>query len=265
MTCYSISDAPISGPDFKVLDEAPNRFVLGFSFGFPVAEPLFLPRVVRDSQGQLVATPPEPHVLPKVLQQKNKRPLNDVMFGGGSTIVSRKFREAVEEFDHGQHQFFPVSLLQKDGSPHDGDWFFLNIVGRIPCLIPKGPLKTGWSKYPRTRAHYLNNGLNEPRYDSLDPDTCMVSRPAVAGRHLWQSWIFSNPTWICSAPLFQRLKEVCRSGRADGDHWDILGLWINPIDETDEPWDAKKYAKPWIEWALSYPEEVELLGYQRFL
>lgn len=244
ITCYSISHAPISGPEFDVPDEAPDRLRLGFSWGFPVTEP---------------------DRLPKTAKQTNTRPLNDVMFVGGSTVVSSKFRQAVEEFDPGQHQFFPITLLKKDGTLHEGDWFILNICGRIPSLIPKGPLKTAWSKYPATRAYYLKNGLNEPHYGSLVYDTCLVSRPAVAGRHLWQSWVFSNPTWICSGSLFQRLKEVCRGGRSVGDHWDILGLWINKIDETDEPWNTAKYAAPWLEWALAHPDEVELLGYQRFL
>lgn len=265
MTCYSISIAPISDPAFVVRDEPDDMLRLGFSWGFPISETLFLPKVVRDPQGQLFTMPVVPHFLPRVAQQTNKRPLNDVMYAGGSTVVSSKFRQAVEEFDPGQHQFFPIRLLKKDGTPHEGDWFILNIIGRIPCLIPNGPLKTGWSKYPPTRARYLNNGLNEPHYGSLDPDTCRVSRPAMAGRHLWQSWVFSNPKWICSEPLFLRLKEVCRGGRADGDYWDILGLWVNKIEETDEPWDTAKYAAPWLDWALAHPEEVELLDYQDFL
>ncbi len=243
MTYYSLASAPIESAGFKWLHEPENMYGWSISAGVPVKDLTRLPTAAR---------------------QKNTRPLYDFMPVPGLHMVSGAFRQAVEEFEPGQHQFFPVALQKMDGSPHDGTWFILNICGRIPCLIPKEPLKYGWGA-PERGAGELSGGYQEPYYSSLDHRECMVSKPAAGNRHLWGSWVFRRPKWICSEPLFLRLKELCRGGRASGENWDILGLEINPIDETDEPWKASIHAPVWYDWAMAHPEEVERLGYGKFL
>jgi hypothetical protein len=54
---------------------------------------------------------------------------------GGGTLVSARFKDAVEALETGQHQFFPLVVEGKDGKPLEQEYFVFNIVGRIEAII----------------------------------------------------------------------------------------------------------------------------------
>lgn len=244
MAYYSMNGAPIDSARFEFLEAPPDTLLIGFSFGVPIKDTTRLPKAMR---------------------QMDTKKLHDVMPVPGMYSVSGNFRQAVEEFEPGQHQFFPIECYQKDGSRHEGDWYILNICVRLPVLIPTIPLLPVPMRTASEKVWEFGIGAGEPFYGSLDHDTCLVSKPATEGRHLFGTRVYSRPEWICSEPLYQRLKELCRGGRASGEKWEVLGLEFEPIAETEEPWNAAKHAPFWHDWALNRPEEVKRMGYQAYV
>lgn len=84
-----------------------------------------------DMTADIRAKVPE-EMFPKVLVASNNETFTD--FDGGSGfgyIVSQAFRDAVERFDKGVHQFIPVEIRRKDGGLHDKRPFYFLRVTRL--------------------------------------------------------------------------------------------------------------------------------------
>ena len=70
--------------------------------------------------------------MPKRLRIKKGKQIFDwLTVRGGGTLVSSAFNDAVEEIEPGQHQFFPVSVIDKADVPCPESYFIFNIVGGL--------------------------------------------------------------------------------------------------------------------------------------
>ena len=84
-----------------------------------------------DMTADIRAKVPE-EMFPPVLVASNNQEFTD--FEGGYSkgfIVSQAFRDAVERFDAGVHQFIPVEIRRKDGGLHDKRPFYFLRVTRL--------------------------------------------------------------------------------------------------------------------------------------
>jgi hypothetical protein len=90
-----------------------------------------LPPPSIDHTADIRAQVPE-EMYPKVLVASNNNPLDDLDGGyGHGYIVSQAFRDAIETFDKGVHQFIPVEIHRKDGALQDKSPFYILRVTRL--------------------------------------------------------------------------------------------------------------------------------------
>jgi hypothetical protein len=101
-----------------------------------------------------------------------------VQISGGARAVCDEFRAMVEALEPGVHQFFPVELLRKDGSPVilGREWFLLNICNRVDAVVVERS-NIYWEEKPGGRR------VMHPR---RQPPGLVLRRSAIAGRHLWR-------------------------------------------------------------------------------
>ena len=117
---------------------------------------------------------------------------------------SAEFREVVEAFEPGLHQFFPITIRRPNGSPIErldgrevgpGQYFILNALAHIDallageCIGPRGERRQSVGEVQR-----------------YTDDLC-VSREAIAGRHLWLQQRFAAAHLFVSDPLLAALRE----------------------------------------------------------
>jgi hypothetical protein len=112
--------------------------------------------------------------------------LSDTFSVCGRWGVSAEFRAAVEALEPGLHQFFPITIRRPKGGPilrPDGreagpdEFFLINCLSVVDCVIPE--LCSGLvaaKRQPNGRVFFSSRESN-----------LVVSRAAVAGRHLWHS------------------------------------------------------------------------------
>lgn len=90
-----------------------------------------LPPPPSDNTADVRAQVPE-EMFPPLLVASNNETFTDFDGGGvGGYIVSQAFRDAVETFDKGVHQFVPVEIRRKDGGLHDKRPFYILRVTRL--------------------------------------------------------------------------------------------------------------------------------------
>lgn len=82
------------------------------------------------SQG-LPVTPD--HLPSKVKIDGPKRSLTDFLMSHSVFLVSSRFRSVVEELEPNRHQFIPVDLIWRDGSPA-GVFFWFYPCARVDCM-----------------------------------------------------------------------------------------------------------------------------------
>ena len=156
-----------------------------------------LPPPPVDMTAGVRARVPE-EMFPPVLVSSN----NDVFpdFAGGygwGTLVSQAFRDAVETFDMGVHQFVPVEILRKNGGQQDKRPFYILRVTRFLDTVnvaasPNLPIVGGNIKNEpitdRTPFH-LNRGNFAVFADRIqgvglwrdvkDPESCILASQAL--------------------------------------------------------------------------------------
>ena len=134
--------------------------------------------------------------------------------------VCQDFRDAVEELEPGVHRFFPVALRLRSCELSEQRYFFLNIHHQFDAvLVRHSDWAWRWSAgkkiFPRERKTFL-----PPMGTRLG-----LSKPEIAGRHLWTGKEMLHPFFFISDELYERVK-ACRP----------LGLDIHHCEEYDEPW-----------------------------
>lgn len=205
---------------------------------------------------------PDNAPLPTSATQRDKEPLADLFSMPGLNAVSQAFKDAVEDLDPGVHQFWPINLKRKDGTPYEDRYYILNIAQSFPAIIMDEPDKEDWRVYEGGE----RNG--EPHVLRLS-GTGRVSLPATRGRHLWLSEITSCVPYYCTDAMMARLRSTMTGLKIDNQYekHEYLIKFLNArhIPETDDPWIAEEQARPWLDWAKSHPEKAarllkEILG-----
>lgn len=206
-----------STPQFKFDDEEkfgkPGDKAFGLSLGFWV----------------------DPTKIPVSAQQTTKKRVPDVFPMPGCNAVSQRFKDLVDEFESGIHQFFPVKLRSKSGFPLQGNYYVFNCMTSVDTVLVK---ESGfkWSKFEE---------INKPRIDISRDKDIALSRTAIGACHLWKG-IYLQPTGsgvFCSDAFEKALKKN-----------KIRFLKQNYCREIDVPWRPQENIQPALDWEAEHGE-----------
>ncbi|GAB5509850.1 MAG: hypothetical protein Rhims3KO_12510 [Hyphomicrobiales bacterium] len=206
---------PHAGRHFDFEGEVTNAGAFGLSAGEPIYWPM-----------------PE-----KARALTRYKSMPDVFPLPGVNGVNGRFRDLVEEFEPGLHEFFPLTLVWEDGSPIEGDWFIFNCTVSVDTLFPE---KSGaeWSLT-----------VNGRPYNSLRPNRDWVlSRPAIGGRHLWCGKRIQHGGGVyCSDVFYEELKRR-----------KIKFIAAKHCAEIDEPWVAEDNVDRQLAWEKTYLKNIDV-------
>ena len=88
--------------------------------------------------------------------------------------VSRRFKDIIETFEPGVHQFFPIRLLRKNGEPFEGEYFLLNIRVAIVALdLARSELN--WTEDEEDRIPHISYS-----------GRIVLDKGPIEGHHLWR-------------------------------------------------------------------------------
>ena len=78
----------------------------------------------------------DPARVPTYAREKTRnKKLYDIFSMPGLNGVSQRFRDLVEEFEPGVHQFFPLQLSRRDGTPIEGNHYVFNCFVRADTVL----------------------------------------------------------------------------------------------------------------------------------
>jgi hypothetical protein len=118
--------------------------------------------------------------------------------------VVQEFKDLVEEFEPGVHQFSaPVQLYYKDGTPCEKIYYCINMRRYLDHTIimeqSSGP----------TISYKGKTNMDPTQHD----DTLTLNEAVIAGRHFWRARDFRNE-WFCSDE-FKRAIERAKLKKLD--------------------------------------------------
>jgi hypothetical protein len=111
---------------------------------------------------------------------------------GGFPSVSPVVRDIIEELEPGVHQFFPVKLLNADGSEREKPRFVLNICTVADAII------TGHYTRLKNGESLFHPGRNHP---------VKVKKKRIASLHVWLDRRAPREDIFVSNELFRRFSE----------------------------------------------------------
>jgi hypothetical protein len=154
-----------------------------------------------DHTADIRAQVPE-EMYPKVLVASNNKPLDDMDGGyGHGYIVSQAFRDAIETFDKGVHQFVPVEIRRKDGGLHDKRPFYILRVTRLLNTI-----NVEASPELRRVMGKPTDPVTDETLFHLHPADFVVHADRTKGMGLWRD-IRNTQHILASQRLVELLKE----------------------------------------------------------
>ena len=197
------------------------KFVLGADDPRP-----FPPHAGREfEQGYRYAGTPVSGLLAR---KDNDKKLCDAFHIIGHICISAKVKGIIDSLEPGLHQFFPIALEQKDGTPYQDDYFILNVCSIVDAYMNLA--SASWS--------FLNQGEPPFRpYISYSEGT--VSAPEIARYHLWVGGFTGYRRLHISDELETRLRKA-----------KIRYLWTTRLEETDAVWrpdEQMPQAMRWLE------------------
>ncbi|WNZ53878.1 hypothetical protein QT397_00455 (plasmid) [Microbulbifer sp. MKSA007] len=156
--------------------------------------------------------------------------------------VSEKFKCIVEELEPDVHQFFPIQLKNKDGIPYDERYYLINVGQKFAAILVGK--SAGCTQSWRVEAIERKMPFLLTHDDGL-----VLSKPKIAGRHLWLSQVIAPNTYFCSDELMARFKKE-----------KIKYFDSARNDEADEDWIAEENIAPFLRWREKHPEiDMEVL------
>jgi len=180
----------------------------------------------------------EKHVPKSARYRKSypKPPSPDVFIVAYGVAVTRRFKDLVETFEPGLHLFAPIELQFHDGRPMPGDYYFFNCNVDVDCVLTDN--KAEWFEDGGDRI------VSALRFiQKLTPLEISLSKPQIAGRHLWTGgplgWnqLFVSDEF-CKALRKNRIREIyiareCheieRSWVAEEHMGPLLDIWKNYV------------------------------------
>ena len=193
-------------PQFEFLDEPERMFLFGLSMGLPVGTRRMPTRAKETSC---------------------KKSYPDIFAMPGLNAVSSRFRDLVEEFEPGVHQFFPLELYRKNGDPVEEEYFIFNCAVSFDCVLT-AKSDVEWQK--------LNLQEEYPSLYIKDFRDQVLSQPQIAGRQLWCGFRQDCFGVYVSDAFFSRLKK---EGFSFFDS--------KECPEINEPWVAEENLGPLLE------------------
>ena len=171
--------------------------------------------------GWKTGTPIAPEVVPTAARIVKGDAIYDwLTMLGGATLVSDRFRDCVEALDPGRHQFFPVSVTDRQGAAKPGPFFMFNVVGYIDSIIEaQSNLK------PSGRGLIDHWGYERP----VGPWRCALDRSVIGDRACWTEYRYGG-RWFVSDRLAALMKQQ--------------GLLGFSLDEYCEEVDAASFPEP---------------------
>ncbi|SFJ56953.1 imm11 family protein [Jannaschia pohangensis] len=159
----------------RVIDDD-KKVASALSFGLDIGRPI-------DPEKE--AGPNKVRLYRSGATEKRRKLIPAIMARGSFFYVSETFRQLVEAFEPGRHQFFPYALRNgKKGPPAEEPYYILNITNRADSMN-----LSEWQKEQVYRPP--NKYMPEPRiipiripYDQ--DDHFSLRRDEVAGFHLWR-------------------------------------------------------------------------------
>ena len=136
-----------------------------------------------------------PDVMPThVKMAKGKRLFDWLTIRGGATLVGSRFKDIIEAIEPSTHQFFPVTVEQRNGELLDDRSYIFNVVGRIDSIVEEE------SNLEPTGRGIVASWIYQPK---IGEGRCAVNANVIAGRACWTErhyggvWLF--PTrWLMS-------------------------------------------------------------------
>jgi hypothetical protein len=147
-------------------------------------------------------------------------------------FCSLRLKKFLESWEPGVHLFSPVTLLRKNGDPI-GEYYVWTVGQDVDCIFTES-LKEFW------RARHLN--FVAARYSAWSSykhkqgsTIVQISRPAIAGRHLWTAGLLSAlgqglVTYFMSDAMYRAYKKEKFTG------FELVA----PAEEIDRPWVAEE-------------------------
>ena len=155
------------------------------------------------------------HLFPKTLQfTRGKRLFDYNAYCPFGPALSTRLKDLIETIEPGVHQFVPVEVLHKDGTPYGEPFWLYSICTKIDAINPVkgGVMKApGWNFDKDPDAYYWDIKSGGDEY-------LAVYKDGVAGRAMWRDLRYSTAQFFSDALL-----EGMRAQKMEG--WEILTYW----------------------------------------
>jgi hypothetical protein len=178
----------------------------------------------------------DPDLMPKSARQTRDKRLHDVIPMPGMNAVNQRFKDLVEEFEPGIHQFIPLELHDRKGVPIEDQYYVFNCMVSMDALL--------------VRESGLHWQVDEPsgqpiiRINTRKP--MVLSKPAIGSHHLWMGLYLHPHTRddvFCSNAFQKELKAR-----------KIRYLDQKPCEELDLPWTPEDNIQPALDWEKVHGE-----------
>lgn len=154
------------------------------------------------------------------------KPIPDLFPLPGLNGVNQRFRDLVETFEPGLHQFFPLKLFGRDGSPLDGTYYIFNCAVGIDAII-----------HTTAEPKWATNMAGMPILFTGQEKKFELSRQAIGDRHLWCGKTVAIWELFASDVFYEAIKRN-----------KIVGFDAVYRKELDVPWIAEKELAPILRW-----------------
>ena len=182
----------------------------------------------------------DPANMPVSGHQTTTKRVPDVFPMPGCNAVSQRFKDLVEEFEPGVHQFMPLKLRFENGEPLPQMYYVFNCMVAVDAVLvePSGLL---WHTDVASRQPAIS-------IDGYAP--IFLSTKITKSIHLWTG-LYLDPVGhgvFCSDAFQKQLKKR-----------KIRFLEQTYCEELDVPWRAEENIQPALDWEA---EHEKLWGYR---
>jgi hypothetical protein len=159
--------------------------------------------------------------------------------GHWGAVVSPNLKDAVEAIEPGVHEFFPITMKRQDGTTFPGEFYLLRVRRAFPCVLFLE------SKHRQIGAVGVEPDLGKPIY-RCHTDGLVLSKPAIAGHHLFSTYVVAGGSCILSDAL---MAECVRR--------QVRGFQAYPAREIDKPWAPETEVPELMHWLDERPDRAE--------
>lgn len=131
----------------------------------------------------------------------SKRPPDYATGNNSVMLVSSRFRDLVEQFEPGLHQFLPVDMYSSKIAPEPFDRFYWFVCCTLTDSLDPSHTTIPWGP-PNGDYHTIRDGLRLGSW-RFDPSATPAQKPvyslqAIRDRHLWRDPYWGREVVHCS-------------------------------------------------------------------